>query len=81
MFGAELDGAGFESKKGVVTTNADAGARMIFGAALANDDGTGVDFLATEGFDTKAFSRSGGTLSGLAAGFGFTHGEGVMSKK
>ena len=54
-FGAELDDAVCESKKGVVFAHADVSAGKDVGAALAHDNSAGTGRLAVIDLDAEVF--------------------------
>src|SRR5699024_5730315 len=51
---AKRYGTGFKGEEGVVFSNTDVTAWMVFGTTLANQNFTGVDVLATVAFDAEA---------------------------
>ena len=52
----ELHGAFGQREQGVILADADVFARVVFGAALANDDVAGEDELTAVALDAKAFA-------------------------
>src|SRR5690606_24397575 len=76
--GPEGHGAAHQRVDGVVGADADAGARMPLGAALADDDIAGNDRLAAELLDAEAAARRVTTVAGRTACFLVCHGSGSL---
>src|SRR3954471_24465756 len=70
---AERDSAAGKREQGVIPADADIGARIIFGAALAHDDVAADDILAAELLHAKAPARGVAAVAGGTACFLMCH--------
>jgi hypothetical protein len=71
--GAELDCAGGQCEQGVVPAAAYAGARVEVGAALADDDLAGGNYLAAEALDAKVLGVRVTTVASGTRAFFMCH--------
>src|SRR5690606_3160172 len=69
----ELDDAVGQREQGVVLADADVVARVVLGAALADDDVAREDGLAAVALDTQSFGFGVAAVTGTAAGFFVCH--------
>src|SRR5882724_7676621 len=70
---AELHRAINQGEQGVIAAEADAGARMKLGAALANDDVAGIHGLSAVNLHPEVFGVRIAAVTGTAASFFMCH--------